>query len=177
MKDFLGNEYGVGDRVVYAAQSGRSATMVHAKVLEFKDNGNVVVQPLESSRWTQHYGRTRYIDSRNGKGIDPTFPKHHKVKEHWTRGDDPTVYTADGVVHVAREESGYTGGEYGPRYTYDYSQRREEDRRWRAFNESWKSFTRHKPVWADYVQKAGDGPRPVTLYVTENIVKVGGSDG
>ena len=57
--DFLGGEYGPGDIVLYAAGSGRCIYMVLAGVVEIKENGNVVVQPLVGSRWSRQ-GDIRY---------------------------------------------------------------------------------------------------------------------
>lgn len=75
-QDWLGQEVNIGDYIVYPAQSGRCTQMTVAKVAEFKDNGNVVVEPAQSARWKQHHPRTKYIDRRTGKGINPFADKH-----------------------------------------------------------------------------------------------------
>lgn len=91
MKDWLGQEYDVGDTVIYAAMSGRSVTMVLATVVKFNDSRSVTVQPERSSRWKQHHGRTRYIDNRTGRGIDPYAGwdegRHVKEAGHYIRTD------------------------------------------------------------------------------------------
>ena len=41
----------------------------------------VSLMPLGSSRWEQHStSRTRYVDSRSGKGIDPYRSKRHIIE-------------------------------------------------------------------------------------------------
>lgn len=48
--DWRGQTYDVGDTIVYPRGLGGSGCeMVVAKVLELRDNGNVVVEPLTSS--------------------------------------------------------------------------------------------------------------------------------
>lgn len=160
MKDFLGNEYGPGDVIVYAAMSGRSVTMVKATVVSINDGGTVTVRPVESSRWRHYSGRTRYIDKRTGKGIDP-FAESHK---HYAK-----------PPHYRHEE---TGEEIS---VEDYSARRPKlpgAYRW-GYNAQdlellakYHKWRRVSGTWHDYVEAVQAGPRPVTLQVTENIVKI-----
>jgi hypothetical protein len=167
MKDWLGNDFGPGDTVLYAAQSGRSVTMVLAKVVSINEliydeetygfvridktpssviasalrnkaerKTTVTVQPLKSSRWKQHGGHTRYIDTRTGKGINPWLDKH--VASGGYRRDKLTGERVDDSNYSLR---------YGE---YEYV----------------------TTVFKDYVMEIHDGPKPVTLMVTENIVKM-----
>ena len=161
MKDWLGNDYGPGDTVLYAAQSGRSVTMVLGKVVSINElifdeaergfvriekasdtairNGaehktTVTVQPLKSSRWKQHYGHTRYVDTRTGKGIDPWLDKH----------------IAGGGYRVNK----LTGKRMA---ADDYS----------TMHYDWVTAE-----FKDYVKEIHEGPKPVTLTVTDNIVRM-----
>jgi hypothetical protein len=165
MKDWLGNDYGPGDKVLYAAGSGRSITMVLAEVVSINEQifneetygfvridktpssviasplrnnaerrTTVTVQPLKSSRWKQHYGHTRYIDTRTGKGINPWLDKH----------------IAGGGYRINK----LTGERMA---ADDYS----------TMNYDWVTAE-----FKDYVKEIHDGPKPVTLTVTDNIVKM-----
>jgi hypothetical protein len=159
MKDWLGNDFGPGDTVLYAAQSGRSVTMVLATVVSINElyeieyckwhriesdtivpadaerRTTVTVQPLKSSRWEQHYGRTRYIDTRTGKGINPWLDKH--VASGGYRRNKLTG------ERVSDKDYSYSG-------EYEYV----------------------PTVFKDYVKEIHEGPKPVTLTVTDNIVRM-----
>jgi hypothetical protein len=162
MKDWLGNDFGPGDTVLYAAQSGRSVTMILATVVSINelifDEGSygfvridkapdsaiannaerrttVTVQPLKSSRWKQHVGRDRYIDTRTGKGINPWLAKHCA-----SGGYRRNKLTGE---RVSDNDYSYTA-------EYEYV----------------------PTVFKDYVMEIHEGPKPVTLTVTENIVRM-----
>lgn len=64
--DFLGQEYGVGDIIVYAARAASALWMTKAEVLSFSDRGVPKVQPLESNA---SLGTDVYFDARNGLQI------------------------------------------------------------------------------------------------------------
>ncbi len=196
MKDWLDQEYGVGDLVLYAAGSGRSITMVLARVVSiykvyrdpdkwgwtrigvdddppFKREWNreiknyvdtsereetelrVQVQPLNSSRWTQHHKRTRYIDTRTGKGIDwSVVDKKTGLYRHCDGGYFENPFTGEKV------------------HEYEYHSH-PELRHFRSWDKSslpypWKRVERR---FKDYVQEIKEEPKPVTLTVTENIVR------
>lgn len=161
MKDWLGNDYGPGDRILYAAAAGRSITMVLAEVVSINEliydeeryqfvridtapgatiaesterKTSVTVQPLKSSRWEQHGGHTRYIDTRTGKGIDPFLDKH----------------VAGGGYRINK----LTGKRMA---IDDYS----------TMNYDWVTTE-----FKDYVKEIHEGPKPVTLTVTDNIVRM-----
>lgn len=150
MKDWLGNEYDVGDLVLYAAGSGRSITMVLARVVELRDNGNVKVQPLKSSRWQQHSARGYYVDTRTGRHIEPWSPSGEHIKSHGFRRDRKTHerltekfdHMHNGYYTDAGRKVSYGDWEYVP--------------------------TEYQP-WVEH--RYEDAPRPVTLTVTKNIVK------
>lgn len=139
--DFLGNEYGPGDYVIYGQSSGRCINMIKAQVLEIKDNGSVKVQPLEGSRWTGHSRRSYSIDTRTGKRIDP-----------W-RGNGQHI-----------KENSYYVDEDGKRYSM------EEHRNLPWQERARRKFNYVATVFHDYVETRTEPPKPVTISVTENIV-------
>lgn len=143
MQDWLGKELNVGDKVLYPAGSGRSITMIIGEIVEFKDNGSVRIQPLNSSRWKQHYGTDYYVDTRTGKRIDPwkTYEQgtHFKSKGYYQ-------HKATGNVITAEEHQALRGNTY---FEYDYV----------------------SAVFQDWVKQRNDGPKPVTISVTENLTK------
>jgi len=88
MKDWLGNDYDVGDKVIYATMYGHLVNMVlaevvgifkgpkygyagytHRELTEDDKEIKVKLQPLKSSRWKQHYGRKVFTDIRTGERI------------------------------------------------------------------------------------------------------------
>jgi hypothetical protein len=144
MKDFLGQEYGPGDQVIYGATSGRCINMVTGTVVKVTDKGDgkftVQILPEKSSRWTQHDGGHHYIDNRTGKHIKPWGPKYETyVKEHG-------YYELDGRKLSGDGRRGLLAGDY-LRATY------------------------HASVFHDWVERIDDPVKPVTITVTENIVK------
>lgn len=155
MEDFLGNTYKAGDQVLYAAMSDRSANMVLAKVVEIKENGNVVVEPVKSARWKQHHGRTRYTDTRTGKTFDPYGPKaeqHLARKSHYydkRTGEELDRSRLNSRIYSDVQPFGW---QPNPHYVPgDFV--------------GWKN-----DEWKDYV-KVENVTSKVTLTVTENIVK------
>lgn len=142
MIDFLGNEFDVGDYIVYPAGSGRSITMVKAQVVRFTES-SVVVQPLDSARWQQHHETTQYRDTRTGKNFDP--------------------YAAAAMAHMQRD-AGYVHRETG-----DYITRAQFDvMPW----PDRQAYTYATTIWKDYVEKVKVGPKPVRLTITKNIIRV-----
>lgn len=142
MKDFLDNEFDVGDTVVYPAGSGRSITMVKARVVKFTDK-SVVVQPLNSARWQQHHSTTMYRDTRTGK----TFSKYaDSAQAHMVRG------------------FGYTRTETGEWFSLAHV-------RALPWTEH-RNYSYAPVIWKDYVEEFEVGPKPVRLTVTKNIIKV-----
>lgn len=135
-KDWLGQDYEVGDTVVYAAMSGRCANMQVARVVAFKDNGNVVVQGLSGARWNQHHERVHYVDNRTGKRIRSVYADEHiAVGSHWK--------------HPVTGETYDLGG----RSAY-----------YRRPHEPGALELVYVPVqFKDYVEKITEGPKPVTL--------------
>lgn len=148
MKDWLGNEYDVGDLVLYAAMSGRSVTMVLARVLAFNESGSVSLCPVKSSRWKQHYGRSYYIDNRTGKRIDPyRSDKHVEVEAHYVHKNDPTQT-------LSLEE-------YHNRVWRDWARLGDDHRNYEYVSTKFK----------DYVEYKTEPTQKVTIHITENIVK------
>jgi hypothetical protein len=177
MKDWLGNDFGPGDTVLYAAGSGRSITMILATVVSINESyfDNVVwewrrvdsdtiildntqrkttvtVQPLKSSRWEQHGGQTRYIDTRDATRINP-----------WCGNNpDGTYRHLDGGYYQCK-----TSGE---RVMYENT--REHFGRIFGHYESPEGWEWVPINFKDYVQEVKEGPKPVTLTVTDNIVRM-----
>lgn len=140
--DFLGNEYKPGDYVIYAQSAGRCINLVKGQVVEITDKGKVKIQPLAGSRWTSHTPNSYSVDTRTGKRINPWAASGTHIK--------------DGSYYVAED---------GTRYSM------EEHR-----NLHWKERTRQKfeyvpTVFHDYVETRKEPIKPVTISVTENIVK------
>lgn len=174
MKDWLGQEYQPGDYVTYAQMNGRAANIIVGQVDSFTDKGNVKVVPITGSRWKGHSSK-KYVDSRTGKGIDPSFKKHQK------------------------RESGYTQKSTGKFFTYEERNRLhypnlDEVRAWEAANPNWWYNSRYgannnrprlepdpnynaddweytEPIYKDYVELRNNMPT-VTLIITANITKV-----
>lgn len=144
MKDFLGKEFDVGDYVVYPAGSGRSITMVKAQVIRFTDK-SVIVQPLDSARWKQHHGTTRFRDTRTGK----TFLPYSEAKST--------------LEHMARPY-GYHHKQTGEWVSY-------EEVRSLPYQEQ-QQYEWAPVVWKDYVEQIHLGPQPVRLTVTSNIIRI-----
>lgn len=142
--DWLGQEYDVGDTVIWAASSGRSITMCIGTIVKFNDSGTVTVQPTNSSRWTQHSETEKYIDSRTGKKIFAYSGGHIERDGHWLMDD-------------------------GTELSYYEYQELMRVHRWQT---SAQALVKYIPTqFKDYVQKVVIGPKPVTLRVTENIIK------
>lgn len=150
MKDWLGNEYDVDDLVIYAAMSGRSVTMVLAKVISFNESGSVTLCPVKSSRWKQHYGRSIYIDNRTGKRIDPyRSDKHVEVEAYFVHKDNPEWTLSINEYNELPYRLRTKGGGKEDKYAYEYVS------------------TKFK----DYVEYKTEPTQKVTIHITENIVK------
>lgn len=157
MEDFLGNSYDVGDTIIYAAGRSRSITMVLAKVVSFNASGTITVQPVSSARWKHHAGRTRWIDSRTGKGIDPYATDGHTAKPSCYRHEQHGAEISHERLNEIRRETWQTPFGHPSR-----DARVRDQKLWR-----------YQPaVWKDYVEQVTDPVRPVTLMITKNIVKV-----
>lgn len=140
--DWLGQPIEIGDHLLYPAGSGRSITMVLAKLVRIHDNGSVTVEPVKASRWKQHYGRTRYIDTRTGKGIDPFRDPHI--------ADGGYKYRTDTGERVTEEE--------------EYQLIRSRAMKWSDFSYKTVEFK-------DYVQRVDQATTAVHISVVENITK------
>ena len=152
MKDFLGQNWTVGDTIIYGAGSGRSITMVVAKVnkIRLNEDGSVksvTVTPLKSSRWQQHYGRTRFVDTRTGKNVDPDY--HIKKRSHYRDKLDGTE-----LPHGFWNSTTYIEEKYGRENRFD----------------TYKYLEYVRDEYEDYIQKA-ETVKSATLTVTDNIVR------
>ena len=82
MKDWLGNEFGVGDLIIYAVSHGSHGhSMVVAELLKFNPT-TVTVQPLHDSRRGRRTS-TGHVDTRTGKSIDPYSSKGWHSDDIW----------------------------------------------------------------------------------------------
>lgn len=188
MRDFLGNEYGEGDLVLYAASGhGSSISMIFGRVVsvseryctgyEYTDAGtksiksplldkagdpvySVRIQPMNSSRWEHHDQRTYYVDSRTGEKIDRN--EHVKSWGHYTLDSTGEVVPSDACEYMRYVKTRQTGWledmvpEKNPAYIEPHLR------------------TYHRTVYNDYVEERHEGAKPVTITVTENIVKWSG---
>jgi hypothetical protein len=82
MKDWLGNEYGVGDKIIYAASHGNHGrSMVIAEVLKFNPT-TITVRPLHDSRRGRRIFNG-HVDTRTGKPVDPYSNKSWNSEDVW----------------------------------------------------------------------------------------------
>lgn len=161
----------------------RTTDYLGADTGEVRTAIRVKVQPIRAARWKQHHGRTRYIDTRTGKGIDPDRGKKlpHILKlAHYVYADGTEFpYEAESLKWQQRHANAY--GSIG-RETFD-----------RHFRKTYKvnyeepgqppRFPMHESeaskiqlwyvsrIYQPWVQKVDNGPEPVTLEITDNIVK------
>ena len=168
LKDFLGNELSVGDTVVYASLAGRSAKLTKGVIVGTGKSGGVQVQ-REATSWGGNVKtQTRWIDSRNGKGIDPSYAKHqergygyeHRITGRYISSEDyyKEMYLNYTEVQDWFKKNGYYGWGNRPQYKHDP-----------AFVESdWKSV---RPVYKSYVTEVEKTPPPVTVG-TGSMLKV-----
>src|SRR5258706_11798688 len=177
--DWCGSEYGPGDTVIYPPAPGRSINMVKATVLDVyrvwysSDGGNwqrvpdgqeppegeetelrVQVQPLGSSRWEQHHGKTRYVDKPTGRGINP-----YRGDKHIAGGGDEECISTE-----ARLDEDGCANDGCRRTSFGYGR----DLGYHGYEQ--KRYVR--TFFKDYVQQVNDDTQKVTLIVTENITKI-----
>lgn len=147
MLNFIGQEIEVGHTVVYPATSGRSTQMVEAVVEGFTEKGVQLRPTGRTSRYTQHYAsKTRYIDSRTGKGIDVSFKKHQE-RGYGKTSPDGKFLSSEEIWELER--------------TLPYSER------WK-YLEGW-TFT--SPIYKDYVQEV-DVTEVKLVTLTENATSI-----
>jgi len=140
--DFLGNEYKVGDYVIYAVSASQSINMIKAQVVELLDNGKVKLLPIAGSRWSSHSGKTYSVDKRTEKRINPWSSDGKHIKEN-------AYYVYKDTGERVTEESEKLRGRRSTTYERNYV----------------------ATVFHDYVETRTDPIKPVTISVTENIVK------
>lgn len=174
MKDWLGQEYGPGDYVTYAQVNGRSANIIVGQVDSFTDKGNVKVIPITGSRWKGHSAK-KYVDSRTGKGIDPSFKKHQTRESGYTHKTTGEFFTHDQIyrLHYPNLDEVRAWEQANPNWWYNNRYGANNDRpRLKGdpnFNRSDYEYT--EPLYKDYVELRSNMPT-VTLIITANITKV-----
>lgn len=138
----------------------------------------VKVQPLRGARWEQHRNRDYYIDTRSGKRIDPDAPsgKHILKPSHYVFADG-REYNYEGV------QAEYNARHRGPGMYLSFDQhfRRICNINYGTPGEFRFPLTpdaaEKQQLWwvrrtyQPWVEKRSDGVKPVTLTVTDNIVK------
>lgn len=143
--DWLGNEFGIGDLVIYAPRGYGQVNMHLAEVVRFTPQ-RIVVQPIASAR---HGRETAYrsvlIDKRNGKRI-------------------PNKWSSDNAEHKERAE-----GVLVPDGTY---MTREQ---WYALPIPRPEATYTGCIWKPYVLELKVRPQPVALQVVKNVTKWNGT--
>lgn len=139
----------------------------------------VKIQPLRAARWTQHRGHDYYVDTRNGKRIDPDAPsgKHVLKPEHYVHAD-ATEFDWNAAKATWQDAARRQPGMHRDYGDFEYEFRR----RYRvnygdaaghelpgggAKEQLWYVRTQYQP----WVEKRHDGPKPVTIEVIDNIVK------
>lgn len=217
MKDFLGQEYGPGDLVIYGASGSRCINMVIGRVESITDKyydnyamgatftwkpvkpgmelpekiqrkTSVKVQPLRASRWEQHRQRTYYTDSRTGKRIDPdaSSGKHILKESHYVFADGTEFDYAgekrkwdqrNNNVYGRTSRSDRPFDYYGFRAAYhvSYGEPGSPPRFPLTDTEAGKTqLWWVKRSYQPWVVEHTEGPKAVSIDVTENIVKWNG---
>lgn len=153
MKDWLGAELAVGDTVIYPAGSGRSITMVIGEIVGFGER----TEP----RW-------------NGEddAVEPTIKvqplRSSRWQQHYGRDYyvdvrtgkriDPHRQAKDGTFPHIAEHGHYldADGERHPRQDYRGNE---------------PLYTYVPTAYRDHVEQRNDGPKPVTIHVTDNVTR------
>lgn len=134
--------------MLYAGMSGRSATVALGRVIRFGPK-SVTVARLKDARGFRSGGRTRYIDTRTGKGIDP----FHNDK---------------GIARDSGYENAETGEFVANRelWSLSYDERRA---RYPRMSEGgpWRHVSWQLHPWIEVVTPESQ----VTLTVLENVTK------
>lgn len=139
----------------------------------------VKIQPLRGARWKQHHGRKRYIDTRSGKGINPDAPSGvHVLKDSHFVYADGTEF--DWEAEKAKWEARNVGQwrrktfdiYFRKRYHINYEKPGSPPRfplheSEAAKEQLWYVSRTYQP----WVKRVDEGPAPVTLEITDNIVK------
>lgn len=192
--DFLGNEIEEGTYIVYASGSGHSKNVSLGQILKitplewephdtqekmYGDRSrvkSVQVQPVKSSRWQQHHQRTKYIDTRTGKGVDL-----------WLEKDGVLVHQYGKPQKHRESGEGYTHGEvkeFMAEINKPWAEWREKHRGWGYVSNH--GVTPQAPKYHsdyDYFEYVGythqpwirvekQPIKPVTLTVVANVIRV-----
>jgi len=141
----------------------------------------VKVQPLRGARWEQHHTKTYYTDSRSGKRINPDAPsgKHVLKESHYVFADGSKFDWAAEMKTWEQRHNNVFGRlnhetfnyyfrrayhvNYGEPGKLRYALTPDE----MAKTQLWCVHQTYQP----WVEKHEEGPKPVTLEITDNIVK------
>jgi hypothetical protein len=146
-EDFLGNEYGAGDTVLFAT----GGSLGFGEVARITDLGNVTIYPTVSSRYSTNT-RTIYIDKRTGARIAPYD------KKHWSR-EYGYIHTPTGKFFTYEEREKYLYPETGYR-DYDKPQ-----------NPETKDFTYATHEYKPYVMGVKVMQYPITVFKDRQVMK------
>lgn len=149
-KDFLGQEYGPGDWVLYSKGYGNSGSqMILAEVIEVKPT-TVVAKVIQGSR-SGKYNSWTHIDVRTGRRIGWS-DKHIKKPAHYRHKETGEEITSSQLYERTPAFSGSPWNASSNPYVRNHSD------------------YEYVPVtYWDYVVR---GPYRDTLYIKDNIVKV-----
>lgn len=168
----LGERYG-WERITYPIDEELADALEGQKVAT-----RVKVQPLRGARWEQHGTKTYYVDTRNGKRINPDAPsgKHILKPSHYVFADGTEYdYAGEQAAYDERRRAPgmYRSFEqvfrrlhhvnYGPAGIHDLVVEAPDS----AKTQLWYVSRSYQP----WVEKHEEGPKPVTIEITDNIVK------
>lgn len=140
----------------------------------------VKIQPLRGARWEQHSAKTYYVDTRNGKRINPDAPsgKHILKESHYVYADGREYdYAGEqakwDAQHLGRQISRRSFEYYGFRAQYhvNYGPPGIHDRVVEAPDSAKTQLWWVSRTYQPWVEKHEEGPKPVTIEITGNIVK------
>jgi len=151
VKDFLGQEYDVGDKVLYAAGSGRSITMVLAEVVGISKHYR------DPDEW--HWVKV---------GMDDPVP-HKRRWNRETKEYDPLAEEVDTEIRVSVQPLNSSRWEQHSRVKVYTDKRTGETIKNPYDDEHWGAGTKGN-LFKDHVEITEFPPKPVTLSVTDNIV-------
>jgi hypothetical protein len=171
LTDWLGNEYGAGDLVIYGASGGRSITMIQGKILDiwqvyrskdFKwvrlpegEDPPDYVKPGDYDHGLELRVRVQPL---NSSRWEHNRPRRYYIDNRNGKHIEPWMSDK----HI-KSPAYYTDIRTGMRC---------DDRRHMSYEERNKFLKYVDVVFQDYVEEViEDAPRPVTLSVTENIVR------
>lgn len=141
----------------------------------------VKIQPLRGARWEQHHDKTYYTDTRSGKRINPDAPsgKHILKDSHYVRaGGTEFDWEAEKAAYDRGQQPGWG---YRTHYSFDHEFRK----RFHVNHQPLGVVSQHvtgdercktqlwyvSRTYQPWVEEHTEGPKPVTIEITGNIVK------